>query len=85
MAVRLEAIGAETAEAVVASGLVSFPEVAMRTVNTRARHSVPGLQFHVPRSASRPQQVDHSPPDCGRENYFGPDGVDLLLEGASRW
>ena len=79
MAVGLEAIGAETAERVVVSGLVSFLEVAMRTTNAWAQHSVLGWQVHVPRGSAG-QQVDNVPRDCGRENCFGPDGLDLLLE-----
>lgn len=55
MVVRLDAIGAETAKAVVASGLVSFPEVAMRTANARARHSPPDWQVHVPRGSAGPE------------------------------
>ena len=81
MAVRLEAIGAETAEAIVAAGVV-FSEVAMRTANAGARHSVPGWQVHVQSGSAGPKQVDCCPSDSSREICFAADGFDLLLAGA---
>jgi hypothetical protein len=54
VALQFEAIGAETAGAVVASDVVSFPEVAMRIANVRARQSVPSWQVYVPFGKSGP-------------------------------
>lgn len=82
VAVRLEVIGAETAEAIVASGVVSFSEVAMRTANAGARHSVPGWQVHVQSGSAGPKQVDCCPSDSSREICFAADGFNLLLEEA---
>jgi hypothetical protein len=82
MAVRLKVIGAETAAAIVAAGVVSFSEVAMRTANAGARHSVPDWQVHVLSGSAGPKQIDCCPSDSIREICFAADGFNLLLEEA---